>query len=239
MYYLVILLQIYCFYHVYSNRNSYYWIFLILFLPGIGSAIYLLTQVFGKTDVGAAQEQAFNVLYPSKRINDLEKKLAFSDTFENRVALADAYFQNKRYEEARDMYLSALKGNYENDYYGISNLIRVYFELENYDKVITYSERFLLKMEFKQSDLQFLYAIALEKTGQTEKAEEALRKVDIPYKNYKERLYLAEFLLAKNYKDEAKELLEDLLSEANHMQRKNYRKYMLIFQKVKALHSQL
>ncbi|GLB52103.1 hypothetical protein NBRC110019_11420 [Neptunitalea chrysea] len=235
-YYIGLALNAFCIYHAYKNGKEYYWFFIILFLPGIGGLIYLFTQVsFAKTSVSISTEQAVNAIYPAKRVNNLEKQLEFLDTFENRIMLADAYAQNQRYEEARDMYLSALKGNYENDYYGVANLIKVYDALEEYDKVIAYTQKIINKVEFKQSEYQFLYAKALEKLGKTTKAEQELMKVNIPYKNYGERYYLAQFLIERSKITEAKEILEDILSESKHMQRKNYRKNSLVFSKVREL----
>ena len=49
-YYLIIALQVYCLYHLYNNRNAYYWWFIILFLGPIGCVIYLITQVYNKRD---------------------------------------------------------------------------------------------------------------------------------------------------------------------------------------------
>ncbi len=228
-YYLGIALQVYCLYHAYQNHKPYYWFFIILLLPPIGPLVYLFTQLAGKDaivgSVNTAQQEAFKVLYPSKQINDLEKRLEFSDTFENRVSLADAYLQNSRLDEAIEMYLSALKGHYENDYYAISKLISAYYQNEQFEKVIAYTPKIQHKVEYKHSRAQFLYAVSLEKTQQTEPAEVEFQKIDVPYKNYEERLYYANYLIAKGDKAEATTILEEILQEGKHMQRPNRRKY--------------
>lgn len=234
---LVLALNLYCFYHAYKNGNSYYWFFIIFFLPVFGSIIYLLFNVINFGSVQSAQEEAFKVLYPSKQIKDLEKKLDFVDTFENRVALADAYLQHKRYEEAIDLYLSVLKGTYENDYYVITNLISAYFKTEQYDYVIAYVDKIKHKTEYKFSVTRFKYAKSLEYKGNLQGAEEELRQLDIPYKNYEARYYLASFLLKKGNNEEAKAILKELITEYNHMQRSNKRKYSGIFKLIKETYS--
>ena len=116
-YYLILALQGFCIYHSIKNRNSYYWIFLILFIPLIGSIIYIVTQVFSKRDVDKIQSEIATIINPTKKIKDLEKALQFSETFQNKVNLADAYFEIGGFNEAIRYYQSSLVGNFENDFY--------------------------------------------------------------------------------------------------------------------------
>src|SRR5690606_36057552 len=99
-YYFIIALQTYCIYHLFKNKRSYYWLFVILFLPLIGSVIYLVTQVYNKRDTAKIQDNLVSIINPAKKIKALEKKLEFSETYQNRVNLADAYLENKDYHKA-------------------------------------------------------------------------------------------------------------------------------------------
>ena len=87
LYYLTIALQGFCIYHLIKNKNEYYWIFLIIFIPVIGSAIYLVSQVYNKRDTNIIKENLTSVLIPTKKVKDLEKRLQFSETFQNRLDL--------------------------------------------------------------------------------------------------------------------------------------------------------
>ena len=80
-YYLIIGLQLYCAYHAYTTQNKMYWYLVIFFAPGIGSAIYLITQVFTKRDADKVQKEITAVINPKKKVKDLEKSVNFSDTF--------------------------------------------------------------------------------------------------------------------------------------------------------------
>src|SRR5690606_24820843 len=126
----------YCIYHLFKNRNPYYWIFAILFLPLIGCVIYLVTQVYNKRDAEKLQDNLVNIIHPTKRIKDLEKKLRFSETYQNRVNLADAYLENKDYKNAIPHYLDALHDNLQNDLYATKQLVECYFNVEDYNNVI-------------------------------------------------------------------------------------------------------
>lgn len=220
-YYLIIALQVYCVYHAYKNRNAYYWFFLIFFLPGIGCAIYLITQVYNKRDAEKIQDEIVSIINPTKKVKDLEKQLQFSETYQNRVNLADAYLEIKDYNKAINHYLKALDDDFENDLYVIKQLTEAYFKAENYDKVIVYAEKIKSKSEFKKSRSQFLYGLALEKVGQFEEAEVHLKAIDIRYSFYNERLVFAKFLINRNKINEAKLVLNEIFNESKHMTKPN------------------
>ena len=116
-YYLIVALQVFCIYHLYKNRNPIYWVFIILFIPVIGSIIYLFMQVYNKRDAAVITEEITSIINPTKKIKELQAKLEFSDTFQNKVDLADAYLETNDVEAAIKHYEMALEGRFQNDYY--------------------------------------------------------------------------------------------------------------------------
>lgn len=224
-YYLVIALQVFCIYHLYKNRRPYYWIFVIVFLSGIGCIIYLITQVYNKRDAEKITDEITHIINPTKKIKDLEKQLQFSETYQNRVNLADAHLQNKDYNNAILHYLEAIEGNLQNDFYVIKQLIEAYFYTEDFENVVRYAEKIKDHSEFKKSRFQFLYGLALEKLGDFEAAETNLRAIDIRYSFYDERLILAKFLISRNKQTEAKDILQELHTESQHMTKPNKKLY--------------
>lgn len=224
-YYIVIALQGFCIYHAIKNRRPYYWIFIIFFLSLIGCIIYIITQVYNKRDAEKITSELTHIINPTKKIKDLEKQLEFSESYQNRVNLADAHLENKDYQNAVKHYQEALDGNFQNDFYVIKNMIEAYHLMEDYKSVVSYGEQIKSHPEFKKSRTQFLYGLALEKEGDLGEAEENLKAIDIRFSFYKERLVYANFLLNINKKEEAKEILESLISEGQHMTKPNKRLY--------------
>ncbi|WP_034057449.1 CDC27 family protein [Lacinutrix jangbogonensis] len=234
-YYLTIALQGFCIYHLIKNRNQYYWIFLILFIPVIGSIIYLVTQVYNKRDADVIKENLTSVLIPTKKVKDLEKKLQFSETFQNRLDVADAFFEIKDYSNAITHYEVALKDETQNNYFILEQLIASYYNLKDYNKTIVYAEKLMSYPEFKQSKSEFIYGLALDKTGDYEAAEKHLKSIDQRYSNYSERLVLANFFIAKEKGDEAIEILNEIAIESQHMTKLNKRKYRETISEVEKL----
>jgi len=225
MYYLLIVVQVYCLYHVYKNNKPFYWYFLIFFIPAIGSLIYIVTQMFNKSDAEKIQEEITTVLNPTKKIKDLEKKLEFVDTYTNRIELADAYFINKDIPNAIINYKKTLEDTVQDDLYARQNLILCYFQLKDYAGVIEQAERIKEKSEFKGSKQQFCYGLALNALGRTDEAEAQLIQIDRPYSNYAERLALAKFYLENNRTSEGKELLEEIATESKRLTKPNRKLY--------------
>ncbi|MBP0904393.1 hypothetical protein ACFSKN_12490 [Mariniflexile gromovii] len=238
-YYFILILQGYCIYHAYKHGSAYYWYFLIMFLPVIGCVIYLITQVYNKQDAEKIQEDIVSVIHPTKKIKDLEKRLQFSETYQNRVDLADALLEIKDYKNAIPHYLEALKDGSQNDFYVTEKLVTAYFGIEDYDKVVFYAEKIQDQLEFKKSRAQFLYGLALEKLDNFEEAELNLRKIDIRYSFYSERLALAKFLVTRNKVTDAIEILEEIKSESHNMTSTNRRKYRNTIQEVGKLLAEL
>ena len=234
-YYLIVALQVYCIYHIYKNRNPFYWALLIIFLPLIGCAIYLITQVYNKQDAEKITSEITHIIHPTKKITDLEKRLQFSETYQNRVNLADAYLENKDYNKALPHYLEALNDSSQNDFYVASKLVEVYFLAEDYNNVVLYAEKIKDRMEFKKSRTQFIYGLAQEKLGHFESAESNLREIDIRYSFYEERLTLAKFLISREKVADAKEILEEVQNESQNMTKTNKRVYRATIQEVEKL----
>ena len=234
-YYLIVALQAFCIYHVYKNHKPFYWYFLIFFIPVIGSLIYIITQVYNKNDAENIQSEITSIINPTKKIKDLEKKLEFSDTYTNRVELADAHFENNDMSNAIVNYKHTLGDVDQNNLYAHQQLILCYSQLNDYESVIKHAEAIYDKHEFKGSKQQFCYGLALKELGELQKAEEELKQIDKPYSNYNERLELAKFYLEHNRETEGKELLNEISTESLHMTKPNRRIYKSTIAEVERL----
>ncbi|WP_394751195.1 hypothetical protein [Spongiimicrobium salis] len=230
-YYLILALNGFCLYHCYINRKPYFWYFVIFFIPVLGSLAYLFTQVFGQRDIDKVQEGLVSVINPSKKITDLEKQLQFAETFENKVALADAYLEAEIFEKAIETYEAALKGTFQNDFYVLSRLEEAYYFSSRFDEAIACAEKIKDNPKFKKNKAVFLYGLALEKNHQITAAEEQLKKFDAPYSHYQERLVLGQFYMRNKRPEAAKEVLQEIVHESERMSKQNYRTHRVLIKK--------
>lgn len=234
-YYLIVALQGYCIYHLYRNRNENYWFFVIMFVPVVGSIIYLITQVYNKRDVEKIHDNLTTIINPTKQVKDLERKLQFSETYQNRVDLADAYLQIQDYSNAIKHYELALQDTWHNQYYVISQLLKCYYYTGDYGNVVASAEKIKEEKEFMKSRVQFFYGLALKEQGRMEEAEEQLRYIDTPYSNYEERLQLVHFLNEKGDTKEANVILRELHQETQNLTKPNRKKYRAVITEVEKM----
>lgn len=235
-YYIIVAFQAFCVYHLFKNRNNYYWLFAIIFLPVVGCLIYLVTQVYTKRDAETIQENLTNIVNPTKRVNDLEQKIKFIETYENRVNLGDEYFRIKDFRNAIINYEIALSDKTQNDFHVQKQLIFARYLLGEHERVVSDSEALKDDPEFKKAQLQFAYGMSLEHVGRIDDAELQLKQIDTPYSNYNERLALIKFLLRHDKKQEAKEIHGEVHNEIQNMtsmNRKIYKTTILEIEKLK------
>lgn len=234
-YYFVIALQVFCFYHIFKNRSPYYWILIILFVPLIGFIIYLFRYLYNSRDAEKVQEDVINAINPTKKTRELERKLEFSDTYANRIALADAYFDNQNFVSAISNYEKSLEDTVQDNLYAQQQLVLSYFKLHNFEKTIKHAEEIADKPAFKGSKQQFCYGMALKEMGKIEEAETQLKQIDRPYSNYTERLELAKLYLETGRLNEGKSLLEEISAESKNMTKPNRRIYKNTIDEVERL----
>ena len=192
-------------------------------------------NVFRRSDIDKAQENITAVINPSKKISDLEKKFKFSGTFENQVRLADAYLEAEHFEKAIEHYQSSLKDVFQNDFYVISKLEEAHYFSSNFEKAMYYAEKIKDNSKFKKSRAAFLYGLALEKTGNVEKAEEVLKSFNAPYSRYMERIELAKFYDRNGKLENSKEILEEILTESEGMSKQSLRQHRILIKKAREL----
>ena len=234
-FYFIVALQAYCIYHAYKNRKPYYWYFLVFFLPVLGSLIYIITQVYNQKDAEKIQSELTSIINPTGKLKDLEGKLEFSDTYSNRIELADAYTQHMDMPNAILNFKKTLEDTVQDDLYARQQLVLCYFQLKAYSEVIEQAEIIKDKLEFIGSKQQFCYGLALKEQNRLEEAEIQLKQIDRPYSNYAERLELAKLYLETDRQTEGEDLLNEIYSESQNMTKTNKSLYRATIAEVEKL----
>ncbi len=224
-FYLLVAVQVFCAYHAYKHQKPYYWFFVIMFLPLVGCIVYIITQMYTKADVDRIQSDITKVVNPTKQVKDLQQRLQFSDSYANRIDLADAYFEINDFQNAIEHYQHTLQDTVQDDTHARQQLVLSYFKLGDYQNVIANAEVILNKPEFQGSKSQFCYGLSLKELGKFEEAKTQLKAIDRPYSNYAERLELAKFYLENDNKTEGEDLLNEIYAESQYMTKPNRRMY--------------
>lgn len=216
-YYLTIALQIICVFHCLKNGNEQKWIWLIVFMPMVGCIVYFFSEIVNKNNVATMQQGLGTFINPTGSIKKLEKELKFSNTFQNKVALADAYFLANRIDEAVALYESCLTGTFtENEHVNIQ-LIHCYFKQKRYSDIISKAKIVYHIPQFQNSKAHIIFAQTLAAISEVNLAENEFKKMNAKFANYESRYQYSLFLVDQNRREEAKQLLQEMLNEKKHL----------------------
>jgi hypothetical protein len=212
-----IAMQIICVIHCIRNNKHAGWVFVIIFLSLAGCIIYFFSEIVNVRDLGNIQSGLGTVLNPTGRIRRLEKNLRFSDTFNNRITLADAYLGIGRVDEAIELYTSSLTGAFTENDYVFRQLISAYFIKQRYPDLIPLARKIYNHPEFQRSGGHIQYACALAYTGDSQGAEREFRKLKTRFSAFEARYQYGLFLIKMGRTDEARHIFREMKEEAPHL----------------------
>lgn len=233
-YYISIVLQVICVLHCIRKGTQQKWIWLIVFVPYIGSFAYFFSEILPRRNMGDLQEGLGSLfISPAARIRRLEQNLQFANTFNNRVLLANAYMMAGRTEEAIELYSTSLTGAFSENEYVINRLIEAYFKMGRYPELIELTKKVYSTPGFVRSQAHLFYARALELTGDPEGAEREFRKMKGRFADFEARFQYGLFLQRAGRDGEARQMLEDIVKEGPHLSSRERRANYLWIQKSK------
>jgi hypothetical protein len=218
-YYIIIALQIFCAVHSYRRGTLNRWILLIIFLPVIGSIIYIYSEIISnrRSFIKPTNIDLGKVINPGGQIKKLEEDLRFTDTFANKVKLADAYLAAGFTDKAIDLYNASLTGAFAENEHVMGQLIVAYFEQQKYGKVIPLAKKLYHLPQFARSKAHMLYALSLEKTGNEEQAENEFKAMKGRYSYFEQRYQYGLFLMRAGREKDAWQIFTDMLNEEPHL----------------------
>lgn len=219
-YYIVIGLQVICVLHALRRNTHQKWIWMIVFLPVVGALIYIFTEMFSRREVQNVQSNLSNlsnVINPGGRITKLEEKLRFSDTFNNRIELADAYLANNQTDKAIKLYEQSLTGAFTENEHVRGQLALAYFAQQRYEEVVKIASPLITLPQFSRSRVHLLYALSLAYTGDEAKAEKEFKLMNGQFANYEARYNYGIFLEKAERKEEAIRQFRQILDESTHL----------------------
>jgi len=218
-YYITIALQAICVIHCLRKGTNTTWIWAIIFLPVIGSIAYMYMEMFSgrSLDMQQLQSGVGAAFRPGGNVKKLEDQVRFSDTFNNKVALADAYLATNRVNDAITLYEDSLQGAFTENEYVRAQLIIAYNLVGRYADIVPIARKIYHLPQFLRSRVHILYAIALEKTGNAAQAEAEFKTMKVRYAYFEARYEYGMFLLRSVRHAEAKNIFNEMIGEYSYL----------------------
>ena len=210
---LSIIIQV--FFAIHAGRTGrYWWIFIILIFPFVGSLIYFFVEYLPERQMTAKAKRPGNA-YPSKSIRQLKQELEITDSVKNRMNLAKAYFQAGQYPASIELLKKSLEGIHANDLNIIEGLCHSYFHDGDFDNLFEYLQKYkeLNKKELPNI-LRLLKARAFEETGDAETALKEYEAIFDIYTGEEARCRYALLLKKQGHIEKANEIFGNILKNA-------------------------
>lgn len=205
-----LILQAIAIVHFIRRRPDTYWLYIILFLGGIGALVYIVAEIL--PDFGLLR-QSFKVFPRRRRIRELEAIVLDNPSAGNYEELADLYLEEGKFARARECYNKAISSRTDSPdpFYrrGITEI-----ELQDFPSAVIDLERVVNKdPKYDFYRASGLLAHAYAKTGQPQKADALFVKtiqistLSETYLNY------ADFLASQGRNAEAREWTQRVLAK--------------------------
>ena len=197
--------------HALRTGRPYWWILILIMVPGLGGLAYVLVEVLPGIQ---SPRGFFEALKPRKwRIAELRQRLEESETVVNRMNLAEALFSAGEFQEAHDVGVASLTGIFRNDPRTLTEVARYKLALGNY----TEAYEILAKVDLTGNkmlglELKLLLGDALSGLGRFAEAEEAYRSLDGVYIGEAPRAGLASLLERTSRKEEAAQMWREIVA---------------------------
>jgi len=216
---LTAIVQIALIVHAMRTGRASYWIFILLFMPGIGAAAYFIVELLPEISNSLAARRALRgvskSLNPGGELRRRELEHRLSGSVDATRHLANELIEQGRFAEAVDHYRAALAGLYEHDPDLLLGLAQAEFFNGDATACIETLERLRAhNPDYRSSDGHLLYARALQDCDELQSAEEEFAAVAAYYPGAEARVRYAQVLELVGKIDKARNEYTDMLSAA-------------------------
>lgn len=216
---LLVLVQIAFAVHVVKSGRDRYWIYLILFIPAIGCAVYFITQVLPEMgqsrSVRRAARSLLKAVDPERELRRRKEELAMADTIDNRMKLAEECIEAGFYADAIGLLQECLRGSHQDDPHILMMLARARFDAGFFNDARQTLEHLIEKNpDFKSHDGHLLYARSLESLNQIDAAAAEYEVLLHSFPGEEARVRYALMLSRIGQTEKAQRLFNDSLMRA-------------------------
>jgi hypothetical protein len=176
-YIFAVILQIALLVHAMRTGRDRMWIYILLFLPGIGGVAYIVGELIPSWFSSRAGREirsiATRTLDPDRELRRRREAVEASNTVENRRLLAEELLQAGEFKEALQIYRSILTGIHADDPGMLLSMAKAAFGCGLYEEARQTVYRLgEINPLYQRVDAQLLYAMTLEQLGRDSEAEQ-------------------------------------------------------------------
>jgi hypothetical protein len=207
--------------HCIKTGRTTIWVFVMLALPLVGSAVYFFVEVFPELGRSGASRRAMrglrSTLDPEGDLRKLENEMKVTGNVQSKQRYADELVRLGRAKEALDIYRTSLTGLFADDPKLLLGFAHAQYAAgEPAAARQTLDDLIGKNPEFKSPAGHLLYARALEGEGNTAKALEEYAALAEYFPGAEAGVRYAKLLRTAGQKSQARQILEALLERAKY-----------------------
>jgi hypothetical protein len=209
------LIAIACAVHVVRTGRAYYWIYILVGMPGIGTLVYFFAEIMPELmQTRTARQTASSVaraINPGKGMREALRRVEITPTAENKAFLAEQYLLAGQAAEAAALYRDALVGVHATDPGMMLGLARALFaQGDTAETEIVLDKLREANPDYNTPDGHLLYVRSLEDQGKIDAALEEYRALAVYYPGQEARCRYAMLLLRSGRADEARRMFGEI-----------------------------
>jgi hypothetical protein len=207
--------------HCIKTGRTTIWVFVMLALPLVGSAVYFFVEVFPELGRAGVSRRAIrglrSTLDPQGELRKLENEMKVTGNVQSKQRYADELVRLGRAKEALEIYRTSLTGLFADDPKLLLGFAHAQFAAgEPAAARQTLDDLIGKNPEFKSPAGHLLYARALEGEGNTAKALEEYATLADYFPGAEAGVRYAKLLKTAGQKSQARQILEALLERAKY-----------------------
>jgi hypothetical protein len=221
LYILGILVSIPLIVHCIKTGRTTIWVFVMLALPLVGSAVYFFVEVFPELGRAGASRRAIrglrSTLNPEGDLRKLENEMKVTGNVQSKQRYADELVRLGRAPEALEIYRTSLTGLFADDPKLLLGYAHAQFAANDPAAARQTLDQLIGKNpEFKSPAGHLLYARALEGEGNSAKALEEYAALAEYFPGAEAGVRYAKLLKSAGNAGQARQVLETLLERAKY-----------------------
>lgn len=204
-------LLVVCVVHAVRTGNVFPWIYVLVFLPAIGPAIYFFMMILpgllrGRAARGIASGAA-RAIDPNKDYRQAMRDVEMVGSVDAKRAFAEQLMQRGQYADAAEMYRNAAQGQFAADTALLLGLARAQFlNGDGAGAQATLDALQAADPKFASEEAHLIYARALELQGKNNDAAEEYKRLVSYFAGEEARTRYAQLLDRMGHHDEARAL---------------------------------
>lgn len=219
-----ILVQGFCLYHCSQSGKAQHWFYILLLLPGLGSAAYFFVEILPELASTRRGQRVTSdirtVLDPDREYRERKAQVELTGTPAAKAALADECARKKMYDDAITLYRSALTGHFSDDPNLLLGLAKVQIEKGDFaDCQHTLDELRAKNPNFNSQDGHLIYARALEGQAKNDEATQEYEAVSGYFAGFEAKVRYGLFLLKLGQVDTANAVLQGVVATFKQLPR--------------------